>query len=380
MVEPVPTGTPGGSLSISEGKEASNFHFFPKLPPELRLKIWKAACFPRSSTDHGIHFVTVDRVPETDDLDGHVTLHPDLEGYDDEFDIENEETAYVTLRAVRRKRPETRKNASGYLYDAGLWIACRESRGAITEHLDINGWLALKASGSHDVALKPKWYYKLDFPSTIKPHRKDEPWRPLVAPRQDIFCMCATNGSLQLLPKSLYGMKMLAPFIGTRNFTIVEDWNIAFRFNQRWNHRFPTSIEHLVGEVSPRGFLASWLGCFQDEAHPEPTLYVIDDTGSWVAPSGWIPRSVFRDCDIEYVQVPWSASYSDEGIDGVGPAGSFIERFGKLVDEDLFDDGDSLYEWLPSPEVFIRLLVRKDNQVIQDPVKRPISILILPLW
>ena len=116
MAEPARESIPGEGTDLqptSDERDEPRFHFFPKLPPEVRIKIWKAACLPRTSTDHGIHFITVDRVPETDDRDSKVTSHPNLEGFDEEFyDVENEENGFVTLRAVRRKRPETRKNAS----------------------------------------------------------------------------------------------------------------------------------------------------------------------------------------------------------------------------------------------------------------------------
>lgn len=365
MNEPAQVRAPAEGGNPSEGLQ--EFHVFPKLPPELRIKIWKTACLPRTPTEHGIHYVFVNRVRDSEEIEDCVTLNDNLDGYDDEFDVENDETAYVTLRALKRERPEPRGHASGYLYDAGLWAACKESRVAITEYLEIKGWEALQQSGPRDM-LSPGWYSKRDFPSTLKPFKQDETWRPIVAPRQDIFCIPDTRRVMQSLPKSLYSMKLLAPFMGTRRFTIVEDWSIAFKFRHTWNHKFPDDVEKLKQENTPRGLLANWFERFYDEILPEPSLYVIDDTGSWVEPCDWMP-TIYRDCDNEYVEVPWNASCSSTNIHIAGASGMFIELMEDLLEDDFpyeFEDMDSPFDWQPSVKVKIRLLVRKENKIMSE--------------
>jgi len=146
MAEPAQVRAPAEGADPSE--EVQEFHLFSKLPPELRIRIWKAACLPRTSTDHGIYYVFVNRVRKSEEDEDYVTLDPNLDGYDDKFDVENDETAYVTLWALKRERPEPRSHASGYLYDAGLWAACKESRVAITEYLEIKGWENLARVGT----------------------------------------------------------------------------------------------------------------------------------------------------------------------------------------------------------------------------------------
>ncbi|RFN44912.1 hypothetical protein FIE12Z_10847 [Fusarium flagelliforme] len=345
MAEPAQVRAPVEGADPSE--EVQKFHLFSKLPPELRIKIWEAACLPRTSTGHGIHYVFVNRVSESEEDEDYVTCDPNLDGYDDEFDIENDETTYVTLQALKPERPEPRGHASSYLYDAGQWAACKESRVAIYEYLDVKRWETLQESGLRDM-LEPGWYSKGEFPSTLKPS-KNETWRPIS------------------LPKSLYSMKLLAPFMGTRRFTIVEDWNIAFKFRDTWNHKFPKDVEVLKQEKSPRGFLANWFERFHDEILPEPTLYVIDDTGSWVEPSGWMP-TVYRDCDNEYVEVPWNASSQSTRTNIAGAAGVFIDQMEDLLQDDFpydFEDMDSPYEWQPLVQNKIRLLVRKENMIVE---------------
>ena len=291
-----------------------------------------------------------------------MTRDPNLDGYVDEFEVENDETAYVTLRALRRERPQPRGYASGYLYDEGLWATCKESRVSISEYLEIKRWEASQESGPRAMSLG--WYNKPHFPSTIKPFKKDETWRPIVAPRLDIFCIPPDPRTLRSLPKSLYSMKLLAPFMGTRRFTIMEDWNIAFKFHPSWNHKFPDDIGNLKEEKSPRELLANWFERFHDENLPDPILYVIDDTGSRLEPPSWVP--VYRDCDNEYVEVSWDASTR---VNIIGAAEIFIELMEGLLEQDFSNDPETIdwpYEWQPRVRDKIRLLVSMENKILRE--------------
>ncbi|EXK26816.1 hypothetical protein FOMG_16624 [Fusarium oxysporum f. sp. melonis 26406] len=151
------------SLSINEEMSPA-FRYFKRLPIELRLKIWEAACLPSTNADHGLHYVTLDVVEEgkegvedVDDeeyLENLVIFDADLEGYDEEFEVESDDTGYVTLRALKRpceKSSETTNpNKSAYLWDAGLWLACKESRSVIAKHLNFEGWLAFREQPIED--------------------------------------------------------------------------------------------------------------------------------------------------------------------------------------------------------------------------------------
>ncbi|EWY81170.1 hypothetical protein FOYG_15448 [Fusarium oxysporum NRRL 32931] len=151
------------SLSIPEEMSPA-FCYFKRLPIELRLKIWEAACLPSTDADHGLHYVTLDVVEEgkgsvedVDDeeyLENLVIFDANLEGYDEEFEVESDDTGYVTLRALKRpceKSSEaTNPNKSAYLWDAGLWLACKESRSVIAKHLDFEGWLAFREQPIED--------------------------------------------------------------------------------------------------------------------------------------------------------------------------------------------------------------------------------------
>ncbi|QKD62525.2 uncharacterized protein FOBCDRAFT_286868 [Fusarium oxysporum Fo47] len=325
------------SLSIPEEMSPA-FCYFKRLPIELRLKIWEAACLPSTDADHGLHYVTLDVVEEgkegVEDMDDEeylenlVIFDADLEGYDEEFEVESDDTGYVTLRALKRpceKSSETTNpNKSAYLWDAGL---CK------------------------------------DFPSTIVPFKKNEKWLPVVRPTHDIFCIDTTK--LKSLSRSLFGMKLLAPFLGTRTFTIKERWNIAFKFDHSWNNVFPSRENRLKRENSPRGLLAHWVEILSEESVPAPNLWIIDDDVRWVARPGQVFETVYRDCEADYVQINWEATRDNKISLLKGAVARFMDSFGLVCDnEDMYD----LQELGLEPMAFrvkdhIKLLVRKDNEM-----------------
>jgi hypothetical protein len=362
MAEPPKSTTPTGD---TRGQQAPNetpstFHCFPKLPTEIRLQIWKHACFPRSKIDHGIQYVTVNIVHEDADEEDCVIFDDDLEGYDDELHVESDYDGYITLTGPKRpgnepagvQRSASRPNASACLWDGGLLTACRESRLVITEYHDLKGWLELRKQSNNSTQTHA-WYEK-DYPSTLIPHKTDEKWCPMVVPLRDIFCIDAS--CVKTLPKSLYTMKLLAPFISTRTFTIVESWNIALKFDSSWNTNFPYHVGRLRREKTPRGLLANWLDRFQDEILPEPSVWIIDDSVGWVASPDKNSSPVYRDCDGDYIQINWDDTRCNGGR---GDVALFMDSLG-----DVLDDED---DYLPfETKKIVKLLVRKDNQLSRE--------------
>ncbi|KAF4997982.1 hypothetical protein FGRMN_3502 [Fusarium graminum] len=227
------------------------------LPNVLPLESSRArharnACLPRNDTEHGLQYVTVKKMRadaileegwDYDIFGDNYVFDPNLEGYEEEFGLGNLDNSYIKLQALERaRRPseeaegkpscsEPRVNKSACLWDAGIWTACKESRMVITEHLDLSGWTRLRRGSS-----QPAWYDKT-FPSTLVPHPQDRSWRPIVMPSRDIFCI--DTGNLRSVPKSLYSLKLLAPFIATKHYTVRENWAIALKFDSSWNERFP---------------------------------------------------------------------------------------------------------------------------------------------
>ncbi|EXA35277.1 hypothetical protein FOQG_16131 [Fusarium oxysporum f. sp. raphani 54005] len=160
-------------------------------------------------------------------------------------------------------------------------------------------------------------------------------------------------------------MKLLAPFLGTRTFTIKERWNIAFKFDHSWNNAFPSRENKLKRENSPRGLLAHWVEILSEESVPAPNLWIIDDDVRWVARPGQVFETVYRDCEADYVQISWKATRDNTISLLKGAVARFMDSFGLLCDnEDMYD----LQELGLEPMAFrvkdhIKLLVRKDNEM-----------------
>lgn len=114
---------------------AQDFRLFVKLPPELRTLIWKYAL--RCPETPAVHFFSL--------VTANARSQP---GYRSEclYPVQQETLwSYLgppggpvnTRRNRNRKRNPfswTRRNASAYLIDSGLWTACRESREVIRHH------------------------------------------------------------------------------------------------------------------------------------------------------------------------------------------------------------------------------------------------------
>ncbi|CVL07729.1 related to tetracycline resistance proteins [Fusarium mangiferae] len=329
--------------STSTAKATSpTFHKFRRLPPELRLKIWKEACLSRSASEKGLHYVTVDIVDTTSqwkesNVDP-VTSDPNIEG--PSYDYEG--SAYATLRALEcpwektgdSQPPANPLNKSAYLWDAGLWSACKESREVIEKHLNVKEWLAHRGQGRPRG--QPAWYNKA-FPSAIVPKTKNDNWCPLVKPYGDIFCIDTCN--LDAVPDSFLEMMLLAPCLGTKTFTVVGAWNIGFKFEQSWMKDIPSK----------------WSDLDQGAVGARPSLWIIDDTVRWVARSHQRFFSVWRDLEDEYVAIGWNDTRSNL-VDGTqGAVADFMTALEQLADrEDYLSD---------SLLLSIRLLVRKDNML-----------------
>ncbi|KAH6949218.1 hypothetical protein DER45DRAFT_650097 [Fusarium avenaceum] len=358
MAEPLPPTTPTGDThDPSPSNETSpTFHPFPKLPTEIRLAIWKHACFPRSQIDHGIQYVTVNIVEEDYEEEDLVIFDANLEGYDEEFALESDQDGYITLTAPKlpfdKPAGLSRPNASACLWDAGLLAACHESRLVVAEYHNFKGWRELREQPMNTTQTNA-WYDQA-YPSTLIPHKRDKKWSPMVVPVLDVFCI--DTGRIKNLPKSLYSMKLLTPFLSTRTFTIREDWNIALKFDSSWNAGFPYHIGRLKREKTPRGLLANWLDRFHDEIIPEPSLWIIDDSVGWVASREQKFSPVYRDCDGDYVQINW---YDTRHNGGMGDVSYFLEGLGELLDDD-----DDLIPF--ETKKIVKLLVRKDKQLSQE--------------
>ncbi|KAF4457239.1 hypothetical protein F53441_803 [Fusarium austroafricanum] len=339
-------------------QEDETFHPFPLLPPELRIKIWEAACLSSFHKTHGIHYVDVDCVQFVQqDLDDD-TFDENMEGGPRLLNHHVANRGSATLRALKsnwntsleKSDSVTYPNRSAYMWDAGLWMACQESRAIVAKHMDLEHWVELRKDGNRlDSATG---WGELDFPSTLVPHQKDGMWRPIVVPHKDIFCI--NTGDVELLPLNLYRMQLYAPFLGTRKFTVLNmpHANIALEYQSSWNNDLPSSICGMAPELSPRSALSHWLSMFIDDQNDLDTVY--------------------RDCDGDYVRVGWIDTRKNAKGRSKGDVTEFIDAVGKLCDIEyhaqvyggfdivrLLTGGDPVFR----TRRHLKLLVRRDNEV-----------------
>ncbi|KAF5989760.1 tetracycline resistance protein [Fusarium bulbicola] len=347
--------------STSTAKETfSTFKPFPRLPTELRLEIWKSACLPYSSRiEGGLHYVAVDVVDtqgfRREDYKHPVTDDPNLEGHD--YDYEG--IGYVTMRALESPGGEPANslspvkpvNKSAYLWDAGLWLACKESREVVSKHLNLKEWLACR---QQPLPRGESAWYDKSFPSAIVPQNKSEKRCPLVKPDSDMFCIDTSN--LESVPLCSLDMMLLAPFFGTKKFTVIGCWNIAFKFDRSWNDSFPSSWSDLMKrEDSMRSRLATSLYYQEMAVSATPSLWLIDDDVHWIARHRQRCPTVWRDLEHEYVEIDWDETRNNM-VDGTqGAVTEFLVSLEQLANNDPYFNGLAFLS--------VRLLVRRENQL-----------------
>ncbi|GKU04139.1 hypothetical protein FLAG1_04253 [Fusarium langsethiae] len=149
----------------------TTFHPFQRLPFELRLQIWEEACLKQRRSFQALHYVTIDSATEVVSLS---------HNWDD-------------------SKPS---NKSIYLWDAGLWTACQESRNVVAKH-----WAKQPRPYNYvdmyiNCSLKEAEYYcdhvwpekEQDWKVRTLFSRVDgEHWRQTVHLERDYFCILADN-------------------------------------------------------------------------------------------------------------------------------------------------------------------------------------------
>ncbi|KAJ4135315.1 hypothetical protein NW768_004941 [Fusarium equiseti] len=284
--------------------------------------IWKAACLPRSTSEHGLQYVTVDQFKM---ILGKPRDDPDFL------------RAFVQLRAAEGDKP-TRRNPSAYFWDAGLWTACKESRDVIAGYLDIDNWKLVQARPSTE------WTTE-NFPMRLKSHDQNKELTTMVFPNRDIICITS------VIPYSMWDTVLRAFFLDNRKQSSVYKWNMAFAFDDSWIIDMPGSDEEMWDECPVRGaiytMVMEWLDLDTLRKNP-PYFWLVVPNFHWVAQPGVDCETVYRTCNAEYLHISWEALEAT----GFKPAVlKFIETLERISDESV-DEGEVRQA--------IKLLVRKD--------------------
>ncbi|KAG5753344.1 hypothetical protein H9Q69_004338 [Fusarium xylarioides] len=250
------------------------FHPFPRLPTEIQLKIWKAACIcstmPRDIYDQQafVHYVNVD-TDKTGDRD------------------------QLTIRALDDQNCAS--NRSAYILDGGLWTACKQSREIITEQ-SFPSWVRLHKNGDY-----------IGHPATLATRNAPDPQKYMVLPEQDLFCIRTEDW--KSLPHHFEHCKTNLPSFDPLSSSVVPVENLAIEFDSSWIVDFPTTLEQLKGENSARGLVATWVEGVASGWVSTPTLFLIDKGTLLVKKTG-PGHTIYHDSDGMYTQM-YNGLYND---------------------------------------------------------------------
>ncbi|KAH6954540.1 hypothetical protein DER45DRAFT_596400 [Fusarium avenaceum] len=300
---------------------SSTFHPFSRLPTEVRLKIWEAACFPFQQHHKGLHYVEL-------------------------FDVDDYHTK---MRQIKHKNQDQDSdhsshsaNPSAYIWDVGLWTACKESREVVHLHL------------------------KIDDPIKVRIDIQEDSSQPV----------SRVNDGNDVQFGYLYSHD------SSQDHKLV-DWcslgvsNVAFEFDLSWNSNLPHCLNDMIEENSPRGMLAKALYHAVD-GYRSPQLWIIDNKTPWLRSPDQDIHTVYYDCEDAYVEIDWEDTRIDTRRQAhQGLATRFMERLSYLGQDDYnsyrfrgeLSPWENCVYYSNATEFFVedavKLLVRRDNEVKQ---------------
>ncbi|KAF5626893.1 uncharacterized protein FTJAE_9399 [Fusarium tjaetaba] len=302
---------------------SSTFHRFPRLPIEIQLQIWKEACslFDIPGYDSykqaGLHYVDVDTVKS---------------GGKDR----------LALRALDHKQgPDgdekaSNSNRSAYMWDGGLWGACKLSREVITEKIN-SMWLRLPGDRRA----------QLGRPAILTSRNADEGQGYMVFPRRDMLCIRTTDW--KSLPQHFEDCKTRLPFFDLfdpLSSSLVPVPNLAIECDSSWIVDLPATLEELKAENSARGLVATWMEGVTSGCVNTPHLYLIDKATLLVHKTRGL-GPIYHDCDGKYndIRHEWCSDAIYAFIEALG---KFLpsQKYGHLYEQNNPDSwSDDLNMW-----------------------------------
>ncbi|KJZ69921.1 hypothetical protein HIM_10677 [Hirsutella minnesotensis 3608] len=236
---------------------SATFDLFCLLPCELRLQIWQHAIRPDG---RGLHRFSLFNT-KTDKYQGLKDLAISNAGKRSRR-ARHEAAAprappntHDHQRHQQQLHSWTRGNSSAYLWDAGLWTACRESREVMMWHFRVRD-----CNQARHKALRGPGFWS---PSALAEELQDAPtmmlarengveWQFMVRPHRDLFCLEPQDWKSTVTWSSLF---LDLPFASRRHgFGHLS--NIAVEFDPSWNLNLPKDVGVLPEEQTPRGFVA----------------------------------------------------------------------------------------------------------------------------
>ncbi|KAF5552083.1 tetracycline resistance protein [Fusarium phyllophilum] len=185
---------------------ACSFHPFPRLPTELQLQVWIAACLPYHPYDYGIHYIDVEPTS---------TEGTPSDSYD-----------FTACLADGDKD-------SACLRNGGIWTACKESRDVMLQYSKTEGHYCARVGIRGD----------------------EEDWYSPVCPTHDIFCIKSKTWNTP--DDHDEGWQIQIPGMSPKRSQITDIDNIAFEFDESWNRDIDTDYVQITPYLSSRHCLGA---------------------------------------------------------------------------------------------------------------------------
>ncbi|KAF5638745.1 uncharacterized protein FTJAE_5132 [Fusarium tjaetaba] len=320
------------------------FHPFPNLPYEIRQQIWEDACFDWRGDRLGLHYIKL-----------------------------NENRQLAPLNCEWKTTGP--RNRSAYLWHAGLWMACKESRGIAAKHWSVQGWTDFQKN-TKDKSLGDVISFRSEplHPDYVRQgliHRKGdyEPWHQVTDMDKDIFCVTAE--SWEPLVRNWKPLRVVAEDEWGRQF-IDAVTNIAVEFDPSWYQTIKKfSPDNHVSDYPPS--LAFLIRFLFDQVHNKEyrkVVQLIDRNVLWHVDNEALAllHPIYMDCDHEYFEIDSHELQRDS------PLSRFLSLLDDLIGDKLteieYREHGSRYnlsesDWeqddrLP-PKELMRFVVMRDN-------------------
>ncbi|KAH6867215.1 hypothetical protein B0T10DRAFT_420073, partial [Thelonectria olida] len=267
------------------------FHFFPSLPTELRLQIWKKAIRPSENKD-GLHYFSIMNKNDTvEDSIATVSCEPGLDP-----DYHSHYKAGISNKSV-------------FLWDSGLWTTCTESRQVIMNHFkvehrgeNIRQLLSNDRFSSYSDWSPSRRRKELDAPAraVIQTKHHVSHWSFMVQPFLDVFCFQPHDWSLDVEWEDLF--KCLPFCAMAMGYAPV--LHVAFEFDLTWNLNLPEDHTDLYLEPSARGLAMRAVESVV-RGVADFSIWLIDPTTRWNKQTQMQTRlaKIVYDSDGEFVEI-----------------------------------------------------------------------------
>ncbi|KAH7017180.1 hypothetical protein EDB80DRAFT_772641 [Ilyonectria destructans] len=307
----------------------NTFSCFSELPAEIRLAIWEFAVRP-TGRGGGLHQFSILHVQETMDgiLRG-LTMLPTPPA----TDVPPYMAAVSRLRNTHGSYNKA-SNQSAYLWDAGLWTACTESRQVITKHFNCQQWHAAKkpfprrfGNESSSAPMEIKSHDHDAIPATMTVKQNNEHWQLMVRPYQDLFCLTPINWGMCIDWETIFDS---LPFSASSN-GYGRVTNIAVEFDASWNFNWPETMDDLLNERTPRGLVARAVQGYIGQ-NVDMNIWLIDRCArrSPTTQETTTRRKIFHDCEQEYIETAPTEVMHDSEAEYTHTAAFFMEELDLL--------------------------------------------------